>query len=52
MDGTRQPNKEQVREWLAKRRESRSPPPDIDEIRIQLGWSRGNAKTDTASRKA
>ena len=52
MDSTRQPNKEQVREWLVKRRESRMPPPGIEEIRIQLGWLRGNDRTKNASRKA
>ena len=52
MDSTRRPDKKQVRDWLAMRRASRSPPPDIEEIRVQLGWSRQSVKTEIASRKA
>ena len=52
MNSIRQPSKEQVREWLAQRRESRSPPPGIEEIRVQLGWLWGSAKTIIASRRA
>jgi hypothetical protein len=32
------PTKEQVREYLKHRRQERTPPPDIKEIRRQLGW--------------
>lgn len=34
-----QPTKELVRNWLQQRRTSSYPPPDIDQIRRQLGWT-------------
>lgn len=33
------PNKDQVREWLRQELDQRRPPPDLLEIRRQLGWS-------------
>ena len=39
MATTTHPSKEQVREFMAKRREERTPPPDPREIRRQLGWN-------------
>jgi hypothetical protein len=35
---TSQPSKEVVRYWLQQRRTASDPPPDIAEIRRQLGW--------------
>lgn len=32
------PTKEQIREYLRHRRQEQTPPPDIKEIRRQLGW--------------
>jgi len=32
------PAKEQVREWLRERIAQHCPPPDLHEIRRQLGW--------------
>ena len=32
------PTKEQVREYMRRRQGARSPPPDIEEIRRQLGF--------------
>jgi len=34
-----QPTKEVVRNWLQQRRTTSEPPPDIDQIRRQLGWT-------------
>ncbi|CAN5408351.1 hypothetical protein BH11PSE11_BH11PSE11_00020 [soil metagenome] len=34
-----QPSKQQVREWLSQRREAHTPPPDIAQIRRELGWN-------------
>jgi glycosyltransferase A (GT-A) superfamily protein (DUF2064 family) len=38
MDQTRQPSKQAVREWLQARLAVRSPPPDPQQIRRELGW--------------
>jgi hypothetical protein len=32
------PSNQQVRDYMAKRREERTPPPSIEEIRRHLGW--------------
>lgn len=32
------PTKQQVRQYIEKRSESRKPPPSVKEIRRQLGW--------------
>lgn len=32
------PGKEEIREWLRREISRRRPPPDIDEIRRNLGW--------------
>jgi hypothetical protein len=34
-----QPSKENIREWLQRRQAERQPPPSIDRIRRQLGWT-------------
>ncbi|MES2257160.1 MAG: hypothetical protein V4724_01510 [Pseudomonadota bacterium] len=34
-----QPTKEQVRQYLEQRQSARTPPPSIEEIRRQLGWT-------------
>jgi hypothetical protein len=41
------PSKEQVREYLKHRFSEHSPPPDIQEIRRQLGWNLVNASRVT-----
>lgn len=38
MDNYFQPTKEQVREYLRRRLAEHSPPPDVKEIRRQLGF--------------
>ena len=38
METLHQPSKEQVREYLKQRQAEHRPPPDIKEIRRQLGW--------------
>jgi len=38
MDQNQHPTKEQVREYLKHRQQQHCPPPDIKEIRRQLGW--------------
>lgn len=38
MEQQRHPSKEQVREYLQHRQAEHRPPPDIKEIRRQLGW--------------
>lgn len=38
MDTLQYPDKAQVRTWLAKRQRERTPPPDIAQIRRELGW--------------
>jgi hypothetical protein len=38
MDSTSRPTKEQIREYMRKRSESSEAPPDLKEIRRQLGW--------------
>jgi hypothetical protein len=39
MEKLQHPSKEQVREFMKHRQEEHSPPPDIKEIRRQLGWN-------------
>jgi hypothetical protein len=39
MQNTKQPSKEQIRSWLAKRRQFSTSLPSIDEIRYQLDWA-------------
>ncbi|GAA4014636.1 hypothetical protein [Actimicrobium antarcticum] len=34
----KQPTKEQIRDYMARRQAGRKPPPDPREIRRQLGW--------------
>lgn len=38
MTQTTHPSKEQVREFMARRREERRPPPSPERIREELGW--------------
>ncbi|WP_158592268.1 hypothetical protein [Noviherbaspirillum sedimenti] len=38
MENIHQPTKEQIREWLANRRQSHAPLPEAAHIRQQLGW--------------
>lgn len=33
------PSKEDVRQLMTQRREAREPPPSLEEIRRQLGWT-------------
>lgn len=40
MDQTRQPSKEQVRQWLINRIGRRNPIPNIQQIRDELGWGK------------
>jgi len=35
---SKQPSKEQVRNWMAQRQSEHKPPPDPKQIRRQLGW--------------
>jgi hypothetical protein len=39
MTQTTRPPKQEVRSYMAQRRESREPPPSPEEIRRQLGWN-------------
>lgn len=39
MQQVSQPGKEQVREWLQQRRASPLPPPNLEQIRRELGWA-------------
>ncbi len=39
MEQQTQPTKEQVRQYLEQRQSERTPPPSIQEIRRQLGWT-------------
>jgi len=38
METRQRPTKEQVREWLASRRQSHAPLPNAEHIRHELGW--------------
>lgn len=38
MSQSKQPSKEQVREYMEQRQAAHKPPPDPREIRRQLGW--------------
>jgi hypothetical protein len=38
MDQIKQPSKESVRQWMQTRLAERLPPPDLKQIRRELGW--------------
>ena len=44
------PTKEQVREYMRRRQGAHSPPPDIDEIRRQLGFKLLETQRQQSSR--
>lgn len=39
------PNKEEIRDWLRRRRDSNEPLPDRTQIQHQLGWKLVKAET-------
>jgi hypothetical protein len=47
---TNRPTKEQVRAWLAERRQAGQPLPNCEQIRQQLGWDHcaSGVRPDTA----
>jgi len=49
MKSETQPMKVRVRNFFARQRNEHKPPPSIEEIRRQLGWSLGN---ESASHKS
>jgi hypothetical protein len=38
MEKINQPSKERIRKWLADRRKTKKPLPELDQIRCQLEW--------------
>lgn len=42
MENRIRPTKEQVRAWLAERRQAGQPPPNCEQIRRRMGWWRGD----------
>lgn len=48
MQPNTKPSKEVVREYMAKRREAKGPPPSPDEVRRQLGWPLIEAEREAA----
>lgn len=46
MDQPKQPSKEAVRHWMQLRREVRSPLPDPQQIRRELGWEMARAEQE------
>lgn len=50
MESYSHPTKEQVREYLRRRQVAHSPPPDIEEIRRQLGFKLLEAQRQQSSR--
>jgi hypothetical protein len=44
---TNKPSQQQLRSYLAARRESNTPPPSASEIRRQLGWGLVQSVRDT-----
>lgn len=43
IDPPGRPCKEAVRAWLRARRQANGPPPDIEQIRRELGWEQADA---------
>ena len=44
-----QPSKERIRAWLQQRWQDHEPPPDMEQIRRQLGWTQPkHAREDRA----
>lgn len=39
MEQVNRPGKERVREWLMRRLANPAPPPNLEQIRRELGWS-------------
>jgi hypothetical protein len=46
MDSTTQPSKERIRDWIYNRQLEPKPLPDMDRIRIEIGWDVEPAKRD------
>jgi hypothetical protein len=49
MEQPKQPSKEAVRTWMQARQEVRSPLPDPQQIRRELGWEMVRAEQDQRS---
>lgn len=46
MDSTTQPSKERIRDWIYNRQLEPKPLPDMDRIRIEIGWDVDSARRD------
>lgn len=51
MDQRGRPCKEAVRAWLRARRQANAPPPDIAQIRRELGWEQAAPGDDAIVRR-
>jgi hypothetical protein len=56
MDSTTQPSKERIRDWIYNRQLEPKPLPDMDRIKIEIGWNvdvvkRGHAHLSPRGRK-
>lgn len=38
MKQTTKPSNQQVRSWMQQRQMDRTPPPSLEQVRVQLGW--------------
>ncbi|MES2264321.1 MAG: hypothetical protein V4724_37915 [Pseudomonadota bacterium] len=52
MDLPSKPDKETVRNWLRSRRLSKAPPPPIEQIQAELGWTAPAARGQPDARVA
>jgi len=48
---TAKPTKEQIREYLSRRRAEHKPPPSCEEIRRELGWDPIETERDPGRRQ-
>lgn len=48
MNMIKKPSKEEIRVWLQQRRFKAAPPPDIEQIRLELGWDMASAASPSA----
>lgn len=50
MTQTTRPQKEEVRQYMARRQEESEPPPSPEEIRRQLGWGLVEAERESMNK--
>ena len=51
MTQTTKPSNQQVRSWMQQRQADGTPPPALDQIRVELGWKMVEAEREMSKEK-